>query len=74
MDLETLFKEVEKVFDKILKLKTRNAEEELFAWKVYTTSKFVIKKIEEFLGKEIAPTPKAEINFNVFKINLEGGW
>jgi hypothetical protein len=47
MDLETLFKEVEKVFDKILKLKTRNAEEELFAWKVYTTSKFVIKKIEE---------------------------
>ncbi|MFN6077559.1 MAG: DUF3800 domain-containing protein [Fluviicola sp.] len=34
----------------------------------------VIKKIEEFLGKEIAPTPKAEINFNVFKINLEGGW
>jgi hypothetical protein len=47
MDLELLFKEVEKVFDKILLSKRRIAEEELFAWKIYTTSQFVIKKIEE---------------------------
>jgi len=47
MELDLLFKEIEKVFDKIIKTKTRNAEEELFAWKVYTTAEFIIKKIGE---------------------------
>lgn len=29
---------------------------------------------EKYLGKEIAPTAKSEEKFNVFKINLQGGW
>lgn len=47
MELDILFKEIEKVFDKVIKVKTRNAEEELFVWKVNNLSQFVIKKIEE---------------------------
>ncbi|MCG8207300.1 DUF3800 domain-containing protein [Tenacibaculum finnmarkense] len=34
----------------------------------------IIEKIEKQLNHEIVPTPKAEEKFNVFKINLEGGW
>lgn len=29
---------------------------------------------EKYLSREIAPTPKWEEKFNVFKINLQGGW
>lgn len=43
--------------------------------KVTSTGKLgIIKEIETLLKHEIAPTPKAEEKFNVFKINLEGGW
>mgnify|MGYP000374066566 CR=1 FL=1 len=28
----------------------------------------------EYLGKEISPTPKWSEKFNIFKINLQGGW
>ncbi|PIQ35358.1 MAG: hypothetical protein COW63_00620 [Bacteroidetes bacterium CG18_big_fil_WC_8_21_14_2_50_41_14] len=34
----------------------------------------LIKTLENKLGKPIAPTPKWEEKFNVFKINLRGGW
>ena len=34
----------------------------------------IIKEIEKLLGHEIMPTPKTEDKFNVFKINLQGGW
>jgi len=47
MKLEELFRELEKSFGKIVNSKSRNAEEELFVWKVYNLSQFVIKKIEE---------------------------
>lgn len=33
-----------------------------------------IMKIESFIGKEILPTGKSEEKFNIFKINLQGGW
>ncbi len=42
------------------------------------TSKAKIGLIEyvenTYLGKSIAPTPKWDEKFNVFKINLQGGW
>lgn len=34
----------------------------------------LIKHIETRLEKEISPTSKCEEKFNVFKINLQGGW
>lgn len=34
----------------------------------------LIEYVESNLGKTIQPTPKAEEKFNVFKINLQGGW
>lgn len=34
----------------------------------------LIKLVEQFLKKEIAPSSKGEDKFNVFKINLKGGW
>lgn len=34
----------------------------------------LIKKVESALKRPIAPTPKCEEKFNVFKINLQGGW
>lgn len=35
----------------------------------------LIKHIEEnFIGKEISPTSKGEEKFNIFHINLKGGW
>ncbi len=34
----------------------------------------VIKKIEELLNRQILPTGKNEEKFNIFKINLQGGW
>jgi hypothetical protein len=34
----------------------------------------LIELAEEKLGKTIAPTPKWEEKFNLFKINLQGGW
>lgn len=34
----------------------------------------IIRDIEKSLGNSIKPTPKAEEKFNVFKINLQGGW
>lgn len=36
--------------------------------------KGLIGLVEYFLGKEIVPSPKGEEKFNVFKINLQGGW
>lgn len=30
--------------------------------------------LEQLLGRKIAPTPLAENKFNVFRINLNGGW
>lgn len=39
-----------------------------------TAKKTIIHQVESFLGKKIAPTPKFEEKFNVFKINLQGGW
>ena len=36
--------------------------------------KEVIQEIERHIKGEIIPTPKAEEKFNVFKINLQGGW
>lgn len=43
---------------------------------LHSTAKLgLIKHIEDaYLGKPIAPTPKWEEKFNVFKINLKGGW
>ncbi|MDA3821096.1 MAG: DUF3800 domain-containing protein [Bacteroidales bacterium] len=38
------------------------------------TKKSIIEIAETNLGKVIAPTPKWEEKFNVFKINLQGGW
>jgi type III secretory pathway component EscV len=34
----------------------------------------IISKIEELLKREISPTGKNVEKFNVFKINLQGGW
>lgn len=39
-----------------------------------TAKKALIHQIESHLGRAIAPTPKFEEKFNVFKINLQGGW
>lgn len=36
--------------------------------------KEIIEEIEKHLKRKIKPTPQAEKKFNVFKINLEGGW
>lgn len=36
--------------------------------------KEVIREIEKHIMGKIIPTPKAEEKFNVFKINLQGGW
>ncbi|MEY5049784.1 MAG: hypothetical protein RLZZ175_3143 [Bacteroidota bacterium] len=39
------------------------------------TKKTIIEYCErKYLGSSITPTPKSEEKFNVFKINLEGGW
>jgi hypothetical protein len=34
----------------------------------------IIEQLETALGRVISPTPKFEEKFNVFKINLQGGW
>lgn len=34
----------------------------------------LISLVEEYLGGEIVPTSKSEEKFNVFRINLKGGW
>jgi hypothetical protein len=34
----------------------------------------LIHHVEQYLGGEIAHTFKSEEKFNVFKINLTGGW
>jgi len=34
----------------------------------------IVERIEARLGRKIAPTWKSEEKFNVFKINLQGGW
>lgn len=36
--------------------------------------KQLIRSVEKLLGRTIAHTPKCEMKFNVFKINLQGGW
>lgn len=36
--------------------------------------KSLIGLVEKFIGKQISPSPKAEVKFNIFKINLQGGW
>ncbi|TXD83865.1 DUF3800 domain-containing protein [Subsaximicrobium wynnwilliamsii] len=38
------------------------------------TKKEIINEIEKRLGHAIMATPKAEEKFNIFKINLQGGW
>ena len=47
-----------------------------FNTKITSTAKIgLITHIENtYLGNTIAPTPKWEEKFNVFKINLQGGW
>ncbi|MDX1828749.1 MAG: DUF3800 domain-containing protein [Lutibacter sp.] len=43
--------------------------------KITSASKLeLIQEIEDYLGHPIQPTYKSENHFNVFKINLEGGW
>jgi hypothetical protein len=39
-----------------------------------TAKRAVLSRIEEHLGRPIRPTPKAEPKFNIFKIDLAGGW
>jgi hypothetical protein len=34
----------------------------------------LISLVESYLDKSISPTPKSDEKFNVFKINLQGGW
>ncbi len=34
----------------------------------------LIRYVEAYLGNEILPTPKWNEKFNIFKINLKGGW
>jgi len=34
----------------------------------------VIYSIESYVNRPIAPTPKSEEKFNIFNINLQGGW
>jgi len=34
----------------------------------------VVERLEEKLGKQLAPTHKAEEKFNIFQIRLHGGW
>jgi Protein of unknown function (DUF3800) len=34
----------------------------------------LIARVEGYLGKPLQPTTKGEMKFNVFKINLTGGW
>lgn len=34
----------------------------------------LVLHLEGLLGRPIAPTPRSEQKFNVFKINLQGGW
>lgn len=34
----------------------------------------VVQAMEQGLGKTIAPTWRSEHKYNVFKINLDGGW
>jgi hypothetical protein len=36
--------------------------------------KALIARIEDRLGRPIGPTPRAEQKYNVFKIDLSGGW
>ncbi len=46
-----------------------------FNCKITSVAKInIIKEIENRLGHPIHPTGKAEEKFNVFKINLQGGW
>ncbi|KIC43848.1 hypothetical protein RA28_19680 [Ruegeria sp. ANG-S4] len=42
--------------------------------RVGSAKEAVVHKIEERLGRQIAPTWQNERKFNVFKINLRGGW
>ncbi len=39
-----------------------------------TAKKELISSVEKHIGRTIAHTPKSEEKFNVFKINLQGGW
>jgi hypothetical protein len=34
----------------------------------------LVKRFEQYRGGELAPTPRTENKFNIFKINLQGGW
>lgn len=34
----------------------------------------IVERIEARLGRKLAPTWKSEEKFNIFKINLQGGW
>jgi hypothetical protein len=34
----------------------------------------IVERVEAGLGRQISPTWKSEEKFNVFKINLQGGW
>jgi len=42
--------------------------------RVGSTKFLVVTRLERSLGRQIAPTPKGEAKFNVFKIDLAGGW
>lgn len=39
-----------------------------------TVKAAVVHRLESALGRTLAPTPKAEEKFNIFKIRLQGGW
>lgn len=39
-----------------------------------TAKQTILKKYEELRGNELTATPKGEEKFNIFKINLQGGW
>ena len=45
-----------------------------FAAPASPTKLAIVERIEARLGRKIAPTWKSEEKFNVFKINLTGGW
>jgi hypothetical protein len=42
--------------------------------KSHSKKQLILETEETFLGNPIRHTPKSEEKFNVFRINLQGGW
>ena len=58
-----------------LEYSTTNEElEKLFSSEGTVTSAKVIRTLEEGLGRPVRPTGRSEQKFNVFRIDLGGGW